>query len=477
MKYIQKCRCCGKEFETNSPQKLYCNDVHYLPCPICGKPVLKTDKDFTRPPKCCSTECTHKLRTSKFKIRICVICGEPFIPRSGVQLICDKDHYRECKICGNRFIVDRNTYKTKFACSKECQIELIKQKNIVKYGVEHPMQNPEVQQRHRDAMKSKYGVEFALQQPDMQHKQRTSSYNTCIENIQTCFPYLQSSGDTVSKLTKFIVDALQSKNIPVSLGRQFENSSYDICVEANKTLIEIDPTYAHNSCSTQSGQPKEKYYHSDKTKLAKKYGYRCIHIFDWDDLDSIINLLLPKQCIYARKLDIWAINRKFGDNFLKQNHLQGTCRGQLLYLGLVDPQDHQLYQIMTFGKSRYSKQHDIELLRLCTLSGYRVIGGASKLFKFATQNYGLSNIISYCDLSKFNGDVYTAMGMHKLRQTPPAKVWSKGTLKVTNNLLHQRGFDQLFHTNFGRGASNEELMLKHGWLPVYDCGQAVYEYK
>ena len=129
---------------------------------------------------------------------------------------------------------------------------------------------------------------------------------------------------------------------------------------------------------------------------------------------------------------------------------------------------------MTFGKSRYSKQHHVELLRLCTLSGYRVIGGASKLFKFATQNYGLSNIISYCDLSKFTGDVYTKIGMTKLRQTPPNKHWSKGNQHITDNLLRQRGFDQLFNTNYGKGTSNEELMLEHGWLPVYDCGQSVY---
>lgn len=27
-----------------------------------------------------------------------------------------------------------------------------------------------------------------------------------------------------------------------------------------------------------------------------------------------------------------------------------------------------------------------------------------------------------------------------------------------------------------KGTSNEQLMLDTGWLPVYDCGQAVYSY-
>ena len=55
---------------------------------------------------------------------------------------------------------------------------------------------------------------------------------------------------------------------------------------------------------------------------------------------------------------------------------------------------------MTFGKSRYDKNHDVELLRLCTKPGYTVIGGASRLFSYATNEFGLNNIISYCDRSK-----------------------------------------------------------------------------
>ena len=59
----------------------------------------------------------------------------------------------------------------------------------------------------------------------------------------------------------------------------------------------------------------------------------------------------------------------------------------------------------------------------------------------------------------------------------PAKVWSKYPNKITDNLLRQRGYDQLFGTNYGKGTSNEQLMIQNGWLPVYDCGQAVYTWR
>ena len=27
---------------------------------------------------------------------------------------------------------------------------------------------------------------------------------------------------------------------------------------------------------------------------------------------------------------------------------------------------------------------------------------------------------------------------------------------------------------YGKDTNNEELMIKHGWLPIYDCGQKVF---
>ena len=133
---------------------------------------------------------------------------------------------------------------------------------------------------------------------------------------------------------------------------------------------------------------------------------------------------------------------------------------------------------MSFGASRFDKMYQIELLRLCSHSSYVVVGGAQKLFLHAlADNPNWMSIISYCDLAKFAGDVYYKLGMKKERITPPQIVWSKGKQKITSMLLRQRGYDQIFKTNYGKGTSNEQLMLENGWLPVYDCGQAVFVYE
>ena len=87
-----------------------------------------------------------------------------------------------------------------------------------------------------------------------------------------------------------------------------------------------------------------------------------------------------------------------------------------------------------------------------------------------------TSIISYCDEAKFNGNTYTKLGFKCIRAGRPSKHWYHPKTKqhITDNLLRQRGFDQLFKTDFGKGTSNEILMLDAGFVEVYDCGQATY---
>lgn len=479
MKYTKICKHCGETFETNSPQKIYCNRQHFRPCPVCGKAVAMIDNDFSRSPKCCSPECSHVLRASKFKMKKCVFCGKIFQPKSGVQIACDNIHYSKCEICGKDFIRTIANYNDGVTtCSQECTAEKVKKTNLKKYGTEHPMQNKEVQEHFHSAMRKKYGVDHALQIPKFVAKQQNSAYKTNMEHSGVPYACLtpnciNAQKHIISAINKKFAAKLKELNIRYELEYVIDKKSFDIYLPDSKTLIEIDPTYTHNSYSNHFGNPIDRYYHRDKTQLALNEGMRCIHVFDWDYWTHIFNLITPISTrIYARKCTIYRLNKNIGDDFLNKYHIQGSCRGQRLYLGLVH--DDELVQVMTFGKSRFNSSYHGELLRLCTRPEYQIIGGASRLFSYAVSEYGLESIISYCDLSKFTGDVYEKIGMKFSHKSPPQEIWSKGSKKITANLLRSRGYDQLFKTTYGKDASNEDLMLKNGWLPVYDCGQLVY---
>ena len=281
---------------------------------------------------------------------------------------------------------------------------------------------------------------------------------------------------TNSKVNKAFADILDRVNISYSREFLLDNYRYDFKI--NNTLIEINPWPFHNSSWSPIAevQPKDKNYHLEKTKKAFENDYNCIHIWDWDDIDKIIFLLSNKQVVFARKCKIREINRLEAKDFLNKYHLQGYARDKIR-IGLF--YENQLISLMTFGKPRYNKNYEWELIRYC--SSKAVIGGGKKLFNYFIKNYNPNSIISYCDISKFSGKIYNELGFKLVRNSQPAKHWYNINTKqhITDNLLRQQGFDRLLgeqYGYFGKGSNNEELMLNNKFVEIYDCGQNVFEW-
>lgn len=354
--------------------------------------------------------------------------------------------------------------------------EAVKQTCLERYGGTSPFASSLVKDKSRQTCLERYGVEVVSQSPEVIEKmsqtimERYGVPYFCMHPKCMGAQNMQPSKLNIAfgeKLKELGVDCIEYEH---RIGR----FSYDICVDSHKTLIEIDPTYTHTAAATKLGN-KRVSYHKEKTQVAEANGYRCIHVFDWDDWSKILDMFKSKQVIYARKCSIQKLSDAECSSFLNQFHLQGNCKGQKVLLGLYF--EGKLIQVMTFGQPRYNSKFEWELIRLCTDSNYQVVGGAQKLFSHALEILSPHSIVSYCDKSKFSGDVYTNLGFECADEGDPSKHWSKSTKHITDNLLRQRGYDQLFGTDFGKGTSNELLMLDHGWLPVYDCGQARFEWK
>lgn len=176
--------------------------------------------------------------------------------------------------------------------------------------------------------------------------------------------------------------------------------------------------------------------------------------------------------VYARNCDIKIVDKYEAERFIDSYHLQGYTKSDI-NIGLY--YNEELVSIMTFGKPRYNKNYQYELIRYC--SSMNVVGGAEKLFNHFIQLYNPHNVISYCDLSKFTGKTYVKLGFI-LKSVSIGKHWynMKTDRHITDNLLRSRGYDQLFGTSYGKNSSNEELMLKNDFVEIYDAGQATYIY-
>ena len=473
MEYKRKCAICGDEFIATNYRVTVCPKDHYLTCPVCGKKYIWNS---TKERKGCSRSCSA--RASMYKKR------KTNLERYGTENPMQSKEIQEKarETCRKKYGCDNPMSNHEIAMksrnarkiSYEEVFEKAKKTWMKIYGVDNPSKSPEIIDKITHTFIEKYGVKRAMSVPEFRKKFELSMMNKYgVPYYTQTDEYRHNSHFRISKTNERFSEKLKENNIEFKTEFNLQTKSYDFKV--NNNLIEIDPTYTHNIVGNHwNKNGLDPNYHLEKTEIAEKNVYRCIHVFDWDRWDDIIDLVRPTQSVYARQCKIFRLKDKVAKEFIKENHIQGSCRGQMFFLGLV--KDDQIYQVMSFGKPRYNKKYSIEILRMCTKRGYRVVGGASRLFKFATENYGFNDIISYCDRSKFNGSVYTKMGMKLSKITPPQEIWSRGEDHITANLLRARGYDQLFNAHYGRGTSNDLLMLEHGWLPIYDCGQYVFTY-
>lgn len=403
---------------------------------------------------------TNPNKTKEVRDKIRTTC----LKRYGATAAVNSDKYREHnkKVKLERYGSQNNHKKIvqtnlqKYGCEAPLQNqEIMERKNntcIEKYGHSNVFANKEIQQKIQSTILEKYGVMYSCLAPHCWETNHAndSSYNLAFENLL--------------------------KEAQIEYSREFVLEHYRYDFKVGNYLIEIDPFPTHNALwGWGKSEPHSINYHFDKTNVAEKYQFHCIHIFDWDDPKKIIDLIKPKQKIYARQCELKNIDAAEANKFLNLYHIQGKCNGNIINYGLFFK--GELIELMTFGKPRYNTHYDWELLRLCSKSNYSIIGGASKLLSYFNKQFPNSSIVSYCDKSKFSGDVYKTLGFTLKVSNKPSKHWYNGSthVHITDNLLRQRGFDQLFHTSYGKGTSNEELMIQNGFVPIYDCGQQTWE--
>lgn len=311
------------------------------------------------------------------------------------------------------------------------------------------MSKPEVLEHIKESCMAKYGVEWNCLRPE-------ANNHVTISKKNREWQYLLGVPDE-------------------DLEYAVKGFAYDMKI--GDTLIEINPSETHNSTYSLFGKKlKEATYHIKKTSAANIAGFDCVHIWDWDDADKVVKMFSKKVAIGARQCEVRLVaDVTVVDAFLNTYHLQNTCKGQSVCVGLY--YDEGLVGLMTFGKPRYNSNYEWELLRLCFDGKYTVMGGVKKMFKWFVEHYNPSSIISYCDKSKFSGKVYVDLGFELLSYAKPSKHWYNIKTKrhITDNLLRQRGFSQLHgDKEHKKGEDNRGLMLEHGYVEVFDCGQASY---
>lgn len=231
--------------------------------------------------------------------------------------------------------------------------------------------------------------------------------------------------------------------------------------------------------------------HMIKTELCEKQNIQLLQIFENEWINekqnkiwkSIINSKLNKNTkVFARKCYIKEVDYKTTANFLEDNHIQGACVSSINY-GLY--YNNELMSIMTFGKSRFSKEYEWELIRFCNKININVVGGASKLLKHFEKNNNPLSIVSYANRRWSNGKLYKTLNFEHTHNSPPNYFYFKqNEIQITNlkkdsSILESRNKYQKHKLktilkNYDETLSETSNMFNNNYRKIFDCGNMIF---
>ena len=217
----------------------------------------------------------------------------------------------------------------------------------------------------------------------------------------------------------------------------------DIYIPNLNLAIEFNGNYWHSDVIISNNK------HVEKSLNCKNRGIRLIHVFEyeWDNNQLKIKQLLKHSLglfdnvIYARKCTVKSIDTEEYINFLTVNHLDKPIDSNIKYgLFYYD----ELVSVIGIDKI---DTDEYELKRYCVKSGFRIIGGLSKLLSVVKP---VGKIVTFMDFSKFDGEGFIKNGFRLVEYTDPSFVCYNGTSKI---------YDK------------SEVENPDEYMKIYDCGQ------
>lgn len=379
-----------------------------------------------------------------------------------------------------------------------------------KYGTDNPMGNEQIKQKAKRTFEEKYGkhpkqvnlrnMEYFTKDYILEHFVTEDGFDVeavcdffhmgpwlaCYKKSELGIdiPNKRNLKRTQSTLSKYLKEVIKEE-ILENYRKLIPPKEVDIYIPEKKLAIEYDGLLFHSMGYSNimkfNREDFDKSYHLKKTDICEEHGVQLLHVFENEWLDRnikeiwksvILNKLGYNNIIYARHCEIRVIPSDQGFLFEEENHLQGGIRAKIT-IGLF--YRNELVQVISFGKSRYDKKYEWELLRLCSKKFFNIVGGASKLFKYFIRNYNPESIISYANRRWSNGNIYKILGFEYLRRTTPNYFYF---LKENYILLSRIQFqkyklkDKL--EKYDESLTETENMLNNGYRKIYDCGNLVY---
>lgn len=297
---------------------------------------------------------------------------------------------------------------------------------------------------------------------------------------QTAEGHLQGKGcpkcgRNLSKAEDTIISHIESLGLEVQQSNRSLISPYelDIIIPEKKIAIEYNGIRWH---SEKFG--KDKYYHKNKTNLCKDKGYRLIHIWEDDfindpkkELDFISYCLgtSSQKKVYARQTTIKNISNKEGRAFLDKHHIQGSGTGTFYYGMFLED---ELIAVTSF----LVKKDHVELTR--HTSDRQIVGGLGKVTKLVSKEFK-QDILSFCDLSRFDGKSYLTCGYEIDKELLPDYKYVVGNERQHKFVWRKKNIEKKLPDIYSPDLTEKEMMELADIPRIWDCGKLrlIYKFK
>jgi hypothetical protein len=268
--------------------------------------------------------------------------------------------------------------------------------------------------------------------------------------------------------------------------RLLDGKEIDLVLPELSLAIEYNGLYYHTEKMGKGFN-----YHLDKTKACNSIGYRLIHIFEdeWINSTELVKRKLKHILgvsdgirIGGRLCKINEIDNKTKSEFLNNFHIQGDDKSDIklgAYYG------DKLIGVMTFNSKRVMtidlEENTFELSRFATNYDYVVSGLASKFLNHFKKHFTPKKIVSFADrrwtLDAYD-NLYTKLGFSLVNITKP-NYWYYNSKVVKYKRLHKFGFGKSSlkkkYPELDFSKTERELMLELGYDRIWDCGLFKYE--
>lgn len=420
--------------------------------------------------------------------------------RNGMRNYIDNngDEWFESMLSRKKAVFDK--YGVNNVFQLESVKEKIKQTNRAKYGVDNPMNNIDIRQKVSDSLRSKSMIKFNRLESEVEavkNKENLKNYILSLsEEKRTFYGIAKSLNYSQSYITNKVYeyglndlvkyqtntshyeDELYEYLLSLGIDRNDIARNYrelgielDLFVISKNVAIEFNGDYWH----TVDKVGKD--YHFNKSKTCEDNGIRLIHVYEYQWIDPIKQLILKSiiknalglndNKIYARKCEIRELTVNDVIDFSNTNSLH-QHRNASFYIGLF--YNNELVELMSFGHAYFANDPSIdsEVIRSITKIGYTVVGGMNKLMQYFIKTYNPNKILYYVDYNTHNGNSMSKMGFE-------FKSYSQhGMINISRDSEVTKEFGYAFNRNPARHKEIKQLISEGKVSTIYDAGVKKY---